>query len=125
MAEGHVHTIAKIEDYEVARRTLRAEMRRKLVRDACLFGLLAIAMWVALMMALDARISTQNGLIWGLPCSLLVLCLGISLSQIAYLSRHARKRLRDLEARTLRGESISCAEFDLPHPIRLPIWLRW
>jgi len=124
MAEVHVHSVLKPEDFAAARDSLKADLSRMIVKDAIVFGVLAVLFWFALYWKLDADFATNSGLIWGLPFVFLVLTLGSSLARVAYLYRHASRRLRELEARALSGESVSCAEFDLPEPIRAPSWLR-
>ena len=123
MDATHVHTVLTPDDYRQARSYLRARLFRMFFFDALPMLLMSILMAIALAVTVaDSNPSRLKLIVW-LPLALLSFALGRAIIRAMYVSIHAQRRFAQLEARTVAGESITCAEIDEPFPIRPPKWL--
>ena len=123
MNASHIHTVLTPSDYSQARAYLRTRLGRMFLLDTAPFLILALLMAIALGVTVEESNPNRIGLLIGLPVTLIVLAILRASFRCAFVAVRARKRFAQLEARTLAGEVITCAEIDEPFPIRPPAWL--
>jgi hypothetical protein len=85
--------------------------------------IMSVLMAIAIAFTVPDASPDRLKLLVGLPLMVFALGVGRALIRAAYVGFHARRRFARLEARTLAGETITCAEIDEPIPIRPPKWL--
>ena len=123
MDASHIHTVLTPGDYSQARAYLHTRLGRMFLLDTAPFLILALLMAIALSITLEESNPNRIGVLIGLPGTLIVLAILRATIRCAFVAVRARKGFAQLEARTLAGEAITCAEIDEPFPIRPPAWL--
>ena len=124
MQPTHVHTTLTITDYREAREQLRRQLQVIFMLDMAGFIVMGGLLAIGLAISLEGDDPKRLQLLWTLPLVLFGFGLLWATLRFLRLATPARKRLAQLEARTLAGESVSCAEFEEPSPIRMPSWLK-
>jgi len=123
MDSTHVHTVLTPNDYREARAYLTTRLVRMFLIDVAPFFIMAVLMAIALVFTLKQDNPSRLKLLVGLPGIVVALGLLRAILRAGHVAIHARRRFAQLEARTLAGEVITCAEIDEPFPIRPPSWL--
>ena len=124
MQSPHVHTTLAITDYREAREKLSRQLRVTFMLDIAVFVVMSGLLAMGLAISLEGSDPKRLQLFRALPFVLFGFGLLWAVLRFLRLAIPGRRRLVQLEARTLAGESVSCAEFEEPSPIRMPRWLK-